>query len=134
LKTVFPDAMILKISDVRNLSTQAENNAQWIKNLDHMIDDAVPGEKDITFFWGCFEDVDFFEEAGKKIQYLNRFDWSTRKISATEVRDFIAWLILTEKNHIIRRERLLEKDFVNPLIVDDVLQTFEQEREKFKKK
>lgn len=99
-----------------------------------LIEDVIPGEKKITFYGWCEEDIAFFLDAGKQVMIANRFDGTTPPISATEVRDFLIWLETTEPNHDIRKLRLRDKNLVNPLIVDDLITFFHQERTNFKKK
>lgn len=135
IRKVYPDAIIIRIHDTHNPeATEEENDAQWVKNLDSLIDQAVPWDKEVTFYWWCEEDVAFFLEAGKKVAFMNRFDGTTPPISATEVRDFLIGLETTEPNPEIRKLRLRDKNLVNSAIVDDLVDMFSEEWANFKKR
>ncbi len=135
IKKLYPNAILIRIPDVHVLwASEEESNRVRVQNLDQLIDEAVPGEKDVTFYGWCEEDVSFFLDEGKKVSFANRFDGTTPPISASEVRDFLIGLETTEPNTEIRKLRLRDKNLVNPLIVDDLLTMFSEEWAKFKKR
>ncbi len=135
IRKVYPDAIIIRIPDTHNPSgTQEENDAQWVKSLDTLIDQAVPWDKEVTFYGWCEEDVAFFLEAEKNVVVVNRFDGATPPISATQVRDFLIGLETTEPNSEIRKLRLRDKNLVNPIIIDDLVDMFSEEWANFKKR
>ena len=96
------------------------SNQEWMLALDDILRIFGADPKQATFFGGCQEEVDFFYQFGRRVEILNRFDGSTPKVSATEVRDALI------------RERSLEK-LLNPRIVDAVRSRFEEKWELFKK-
>ena len=135
IRKVYPDAIIIRIPDTYTpWANEKENDAIWVKSLDALIDQAVPWDKEVTFYGWCEEDVAFFLEAGKKVAFMNRFDGTTPPISATEVRDFLIGLETTEPNPEIRKLRLRDKNLVNPIIVDDLVDMFSEEWANFKKR
>lgn len=99
---------------------------EWLLALDDLIrawwkwwNDTVLSN--VTFMWGCEEDVDFFFKAWRKVEILNRFDGSTPKVSATEVRDaLIHWRNLSW--------------LVDDRIANDVIDLFNTKWELFKRK
>lgn len=123
-----------QVRDVRHLGNDQENNIQWVKNLDEKIDLLIPWPKDITFYGGSYEDIHFFEEMGKKTAYVDRYEWPAADISASKVRKMLIGLTETEPNIIIREQRLMDANLVNPIIVKSLINIFEEERETFKQK
>ena len=113
IKAVFPDLQIAPLPD-------HPTDEEWLLVLDDIISLKNIDPKQVIFFGGCEEDVYFFVEAGRRHQLINRFDGSTPKISATEVRD-----ALIEKRPF---DKLL-----NPLIVNAVKECFDLRWESFKK-
>lgn len=79
IKTIFPTVKVVGLPDF-------EDDKNWFCQLDDTLSFAGVNPKDVTFFGGCKEDVVFFQNA-RNIKIINRFDGSTPKISATEVRD-----------------------------------------------
>jgi cytidyltransferase-like protein len=114
IRKVFPDVPIVGLPDY-------SDDKIWLTALDDIlsISGADPSNS-ITFFGGCEEDVRFFFEAGRTCVLTNRFDGSTPKISATEVRDALI------------HGRSLE-NLLNPAVVEDVKILFTEKWEKFKK-
>ncbi len=80
VKTVFPQVKIVGLADF-------QSDAEWLTALDDLIDLAGADPNQTAFYGGCEEDVIYYAGLGRKIRILNRFDGSTAKISATEVRD-----------------------------------------------
>jgi nicotinamide mononucleotide adenylyltransferase len=113
LKTVFPQLRIVGIPDFWN-------DKEWMLALDDVL--AVAGFDPLktVFFGGCEEDVRFFIEAGREVSLMNRFDGSTPRISATEVRDALI------------HERELS-NLVNPAIAEAVRKSFFGKWETFKR-
>ena len=72
------------------------------------------------FFGGCDEDITFFIEAGRKCKIINRFDGTTPKISATEIRDSLIY------------DRSLDGK-INPIIENDLRICFKEKWERFKR-
>ena len=62
-------------------------NEEWIFTLDNLLKYGGIDPKNATFYGGCKEDMEVLIGAGKSIRTFNRFDGSTPKISATELRD-----------------------------------------------
>ncbi|EKE29595.1 MAG: hypothetical protein ACD_2C00141G0017 [uncultured bacterium (gcode 4)] len=85
----------------------------WFEDRDELLDK-------VTFIGWCDEDVDFFLKDWRKVDIINRFDWSTPKISATEVRDALI------------HNRSLDW-LLHPEIHDEVRSLFQSKWEKFKK-
>jgi hypothetical protein len=110
---VFPG---LKVFGIPDFPTDEE----WILALDDILRLSGTDPSSVTFFGGCREEVDFFCRIGRKVEIMNRFDGSTPKISATEVRDALI------------RERNLE-GLLNPAIADSVRRSFQEKWELFKK-
>lgn len=80
LRLLFPS---LKIVGLPDYATDAE----WLLALDDLLHAANVSPDEVVFYGGCEEDIEFFRAANRQIAILNRFDGSTPKISATEVRD-----------------------------------------------
>jgi len=80
IKKIFPEMRLVGLPDYHN-------DKEWLAALDDVLRVADPSLSEVTFFGGCEEDVRFFLEAGRDCTILNRFDGTTPKVSATEVRD-----------------------------------------------
>lgn len=80
VQTLFPEIKIVGHPDF-------ETDEEWIESLEHMIKTVFDSPKKITYFGGCEEDILFFINRGRKTKIFNRFDGTTPKVSATEVRD-----------------------------------------------
>lgn len=94
---------------------------EWMAALDDIIHLRKNNQYDEqVFFGGCEEDISFFLERDRVCTILNRFDGTTPKISATEVRD-----------DLISGRSLDGK--INSTITDDVVNLFAEKWEKFKK-
>jgi len=107
----FPNIRVVGLPDYNN-------DVEWMLALDDILRAASFHPITTTFFGGCDEDVRYFVEAGRQVQILNRFDGSTPRISATEVRDALI------------HERSL-KGLMHPDITDEVQSLFRQKWEKF---
>ncbi len=81
VKTLYPDIDIAWLAD--------QNNDQLrIQSLDDLIRLKYKGDiKNVLFRWWCEEDISFFIERDRNYKTLNRFDGTTPKVSATEIRD-----------------------------------------------
>ncbi len=94
---------------------------EWMAALDDIIYLRKHNQyDDQIFFGGCEEDISFFLERDRVCTILNRFDGTTPKISATEVRD-----------DLISGRNLEGK--INDTITDDIVNLFAEKWEKFKK-
>jgi cytidyltransferase-like protein len=113
LKTVFPDLQIIGLPDY-------SNNKEWLLALDDILALKGINPQEVIFFGGCEEDIHFFFESNRQCQLLNRFDGSTPKISATEVRDAL-----------IQGRPLGE--LLSLSVIEDVKTTFEIKWERFRK-
>lgn len=115
VKRLYPDARVMPLPD---FSTDQE----WMVALDDLLEGANGKEHSgkVRFFGGSDEDVQFFLDAGRDVKILNRFDGTTPKISATEVRDSLL------------HERSLE-GLLNPTIEEFVVKLFWEKWEQFKK-
>ena len=118
-KMRYPDQKVVGLPDY---STDSE----WLVALDDLLiafawfENREEVKAKTVFVWWCDEDVDFFFRDWRRVEIINRFDGSTPKISATEVRDcLIHW-------------RSLEW-LVHPSIQDEVMNLFRIKWEKFKK-
>lgn len=118
-KMVYPNIPVVGIPDYKT-------DEEWLIALDDLLmshfglssRDEV--KQKVTFLWGCEEDVAFFLDDKRKVNIVNRFDGSTPKISATEVRDALI--------HGRNLDELL-----NPKIQTGVRDLFLDKWEKFKK-
>ena len=113
LSKIFPGLKLVGLPDYHN-------DAVWLTALDDIL--AVSGiePKDVLFYGGCKQDVDFFYRFNRNVEIMNRFYGTTPEVSATEVRDALI------------SGRSIE-DLVNPLIHDDIKQCFSEKWENFKK-
>lgn len=115
IRSLYPDARVLPLADF-------PDDAEWMQALDDLLD-GVNGEEHreaVRFFGGSDEDVRFFLDAGREVEILNRFDGTTPKISATEVRDSLL------------HERPLE-GLLNPTVEEFVVTLFKEKWEEFKR-
>jgi len=114
IKTIFPEIKIVGLPDY-------DNNEMWLKALDDIIDAVVPNsDREVVFFGGCEEDIDYFINDGRDCQIINRFNGRTPKISATEVRDCLIY------------GRSLD-DLINNIIIDEMRIIFRHKWERLKK-
>ena len=113
VKKVFPELKIVGLPDY-------PTDKEWLVAMDDLLIARGFDPLEVVFFGGCEEDILFFYDAGRKCHILNRFDGTTPKISATEVRDCLIY------------GRSLE-GMINPLIAGDVRDLFAQKWERFKK-
>ena len=113
VETIYPDLQVVPISDY-------PTDSEWLQALDDILRFGGLSPKEVTFFGGCAEDIEFFLEVGRKHEIMNRFDGSTPKISATEVRDALI------------QGRPLD-GLLDPRIVDGVRGAFKGKCERFKK-
>ena len=118
-KNIFPEIPVVWIPDYAS-------DKEWLTALDDLLmshfwlKSTEEVKEKITFVWWCEEDVSFFIEDCRNVKIINRFDWTTPKISATEVRDALI------------QSRSLEW-LVNPKIIDEVKTLFHKKWENFKK-
>lgn len=110
---VYPDLKVIGIPDF-------PTNAEWFRLLDDLLIARGFDPAKTVFFGGCEEDVSVLLESGRKCHIINRFDGTTPKISATEVRDAL-----------IHKRSL--NGMINPLIQEDVAELFEKKWELLKK-
>lgn len=116
LKSLYPKIKILGVPDF-------DSDDEWIQTIEHMLETAFGKSKDevdFVYYGGCEEDIIFFIDRDRKTKIINRFDGTTPKISATEVRDA---LIL---------DRSLEGLLPNTL-AQTIKEKFKERWEKFKK-
>ncbi len=114
IKKIFPDIGIVGIPDY-------PTDSEWLLALDDILKFAAqPYSDNIVFYGGCEEDIRFFIETGREVRLLNRFDGTTPKISATEVRDALS------------KGRSLD-GFLNPVILEDIRRMFLRKWEVFKR-
>lgn len=118
-KKVYPNIPVVWIPDFKT-------DEEWLVALDDLLmshfwlSSREDVKQKVTFLWWCEEDVWFFVDDWRKVNIVNRFDWSTPKISATEVRDALI--------HSRDLEQLL-----NNKLVDDVRNLFNAKWELFRK-
>ncbi|MEI6378545.1 MAG: hypothetical protein WCO55_02715 [Candidatus Falkowbacteria bacterium] len=111
IKTIFPELKVVSLPDFGN-------DQEWLLALDDII--RLSGATQTIFFGGCKEDVSTLIDGGKECRIFNRFDGTTPKISATEIRDCLIY------------GRSLD-GLVNPQIADTIQKLFAQKWERFKK-
>ena len=111
IKTLFPNIKVISLPDFGN-------DREWLLALDDII--SLGSATQTVFFGGCEEDVSTLIDGGKTCHIFNRFDGTTPKISATEIRDALIY------------GRPLE-GLVNPRIAADIQKLFSQKWERFKK-
>lgn len=114
VRRLYPDARVIPLPDF-------PEDEEWLQALDDLVD-GVNGQENrgkVKFFGGSDEDVRFFLDAGREVEILNRFDGTTPKVSATEVRDSLL------------HERSLE-GLLNPDIEAFVVKLFWEKWEQFK--
>jgi hypothetical protein len=97
----------------------------WLSALDDILlsvfgNESISPHRELVFFGGCEEDVEFFIKAGRKVHIMNRFDGTTPKVSATEIRDDLLY------------ERSLEGK-LPPVIIPSVQEEFKKNWEIFKR-
>lgn len=132
IKTIFPVALsVMGMPDYHS-------DEVWLTALDDVIscvfDDYPPKvqfnghfkpptsiHRKIVFFGGCEEDVQFFINAGREVHIVNRYDGTTPKVSASEVRDCLL------------NGRSLEGK-VSPVLIKPVTDMFKTNWEIFKNK
>lgn len=113
IKKAFPEMKVVGLPDY-------PADDEWLVALDDIISLAGFNPAEVVFFGGCEEDILFFFEAGRNCQILNRFDGTTPKISATEVRDCLIY------------GRCLD-GMIESAIAEEVQNLFRQKWERFKK-
>ena len=113
LKTSFENLAVVGLPDY-------QTDREWLVALDDILMLSGVDPKQATFFGGCDEDVRFFIDAGRSCKIINRFDGSTPKISATEVRDALV------------HDRPLN-DLLNPQIVSIVREIFAERWDQLKR-
>jgi bifunctional NMN adenylyltransferase/nudix hydrolase len=115
IKTIFPDVITVPLGD---FSTSDE---EWMVALDDLLISSGMDPKKTVFFGGCEEDIVFFLKLNRKCHILNRFDGTTPKVSATEVRDSLI------------HNRPMDT-FLNPLIMGNIKNLFDMKWMDFQKK
>jgi len=113
IKKLFPKIKVVGLPDYIT-------DEEWLVALDDILTSMGINPKNVIFFGGCEEDVVFFLDKKRKCKIMNRFDGTTPKISATEVRDCLIF------------DRPLD-GMLNPKIMTDVKKIFAEKWEKFKK-
>jgi nicotinic acid mononucleotide adenylyltransferase len=113
LKAIFPEVRVVGLADF-------PTDGEWLTALDDLIRLAGSSSEDAVFYGGCEEDVAYFVGYGRKVSILNRFDGTTPKVSATEVRDALI------------HGRSLD-GLLNPQLAEAVAKTFRHKWEIFKR-
>ncbi len=113
IQKLFPDVKLVGLPDYHN-------DKEWLSALDDILRVAGIDPRHVTFFGGCQEDIRFFLDDGRDCTIFNRFDGTSLKTSATEVRDALI------------AGRPLEH-LVDPTILQEMQELFKQKWEKFKK-
>ncbi len=115
IKKVFPEATVVGLPDF-------DTDKEWILALNDLTE-AIHGtndQKSVTYFGGSREDVSFFEESGRNVHILNRYDGTTPKTSASEVRDRLI------------EGKIRGTDLINENIEEFVIDLFQKKWELFK--
>lgn len=115
IKTIFPDVMTMPLGDFPS------SDEEWMVALDDLLASSGMDPSKTVFFGGCEEDIMFFLKLNRRCHILNRFDGTTPKVSATEVRDSLI------------HDRPMD-DFLNPLIKGKVQDLFKVKWMDFQKK
>ncbi|MDD5165044.1 MAG: adenylyltransferase/cytidyltransferase family protein [Candidatus Pacebacteria bacterium] len=113
IQKVFPDIKLVGLPDYHN-------DKEWLAALDDILKVGGINPTEVTFFGGCQEDIRFFLEDGRDCTILNRFDGTSLKTSATEVRD--ALIAGRPLDHLVHES-----------ILSDMKKLFAEKWEKFKK-
>ncbi len=113
VKKLFPKTKIVGLPDFNN-------DSDWLLALDDLIVAAGLDPKKAIYYGGCKEDILYFFKDKRKCEIINRFDGSTPKISATEIRDNLIY------------NRPIDQ-FIDPKIVPMVTELFKKKWELFKK-
>lgn len=81
IMTLYPRVRVFGLPDF-------PTDDEWFIALDDILRLAKINVANCEFQGGCYEDIEYFLEAGRKCNIVNRFDSNASvKISATEVRD-----------------------------------------------
>ncbi|MBI3633974.1 MAG: hypothetical protein HY226_06845 [Candidatus Vogelbacteria bacterium] len=116
--------LVLKLPKYEGLTVlplpDMPTDPEWLEVLDDMLKSAKIDPMRAVFYGGCEEDIDFFIKAKRRTKIVNRFDGSSPKVSATEVRDALV------------HDRTLD-GLVNPLLHRPLRELFAQNWEKLKK-
>ena len=115
IKTVFPGIMVMPLGDF------VSSDDEWMVALDDLLVSSGMNPDKTVFFGGCEEDIIFFLKRNRKCHILNRFDGTTPKVSATEVRDSLI------------HDRSMNT-FLNPLVEEKVRSLFKVKWMDFQKK
>ncbi len=115
IKEIFPNIKTLPLGDFPS------NDDEWMIALDDLLQSSGMEISKTMFFGGCEEDISFFLKRNRACYILNRFDGTTPKVSATEIRDSLI------------HNRSIE-DFINPVIQDKVRDLFKIKWMDFQKK
>jgi nicotinic acid mononucleotide adenylyltransferase len=81
IKTIFPTVSVMPLGDFIG------SDDEWFVALDDLLTSSGMDPKKTVFFGGCEEDIVFFLARNRRCHILNRFDGTTPKVSATEIRD-----------------------------------------------
>lgn len=114
VRRLYPDCRLTGLPDY-------QTDEEWLQHLDDILRAIGVNPQSVTFLGGCDEDVDFFKQNGRCTKIRNRFDGTSPKISATEVRDA---LIAGRSIKGLVDERLLQL----------IHETFRNRWEEFRKK
>ncbi len=112
IKTVFPEIKIMPLGDFYNTENK-DTTGEWILALDDLLISSGMDPEKVVFFGGCEEDIMFFISINRRHHLLNRFDGTTPRVSATEIRD-----ALVHKRPL--------NNFINPSIEEKVRSLFEK--------
>lgn len=115
IKAIFPDVRVMPLGDFTS------SDDEWMVALDDLLVSSGMNPDKTVFFGGCEEDIIFFLKRNRKCHILNRFDGTTPKVSATEVRDSLI------------HDRPMD-NYLNPLIEEKVRSLFKVKWMDFQKK
>lgn len=115
IKTIFPDIRTMPLGDF------SSSDEEWMIALDDLLASSGMDPAKTIFFGGCEEDIQFFLKLNRKCYILNRFDGTTPKVSATEVRD-----------SLIHNRPM--NNFLNPCIEEKVRSLFDVKWMDFQRK
>ena len=113
LRAIFQDIKVVGLADF-------QTDSEWLVALDDLIRLTGADPDQVVFYGGCEEDVTYYASLGRKVSILNRFDGSTPKVSATEVRDAL-----------IHGRSL--KGLISKKLVEGIKKTFSNKWEIFKR-
>lgn len=114
IRRLYPGCRIIGLPDY-------PTDEEWLQHIDDALEALRLNPRTVTFLGGCEEDVNLFMKDGRSTKILNRFDGTSPKVSATEVRD----ALITGRTI---------KGLVDDRLTQLIHETFRKRWEEFRKK